>query len=103
MTLFLADWRYAVPALPSLIALSRLALEDAIRHGTDFSAANGNVDAWRVRDNAKVTHHLEGTFIEGLKGEPTPSQASPICTTCGTDHSDSRDRAKCETQWRKSK
>jgi hypothetical protein len=33
---FLADWRYAVPALPSLVALSGLALEDAIRR---FSAA----------------------------------------------------------------
>jgi hypothetical protein len=31
-TPFLADWRYAVPALPSLVALSGLALEDAIRH-----------------------------------------------------------------------
>ena len=29
---FLADWRYAVPALPSLVALCGLALDDAIRH-----------------------------------------------------------------------
>ena len=32
----LADWRYAVPALPSLVALSGLTFEDAIRR---FSGA----------------------------------------------------------------
>ena len=32
VTPFLADWRYSVPALPSLAALSGLAFESAIRH-----------------------------------------------------------------------
>jgi hypothetical protein len=31
VTPFLADWRYAVPTLPSLVALSGLALESAIQ------------------------------------------------------------------------
>jgi 4-amino-4-deoxy-L-arabinose transferase-like glycosyltransferase len=38
---FLADWRYAVPALPSLVALSGLALEDAIRHSADKFPSKG--------------------------------------------------------------
>jgi hypothetical protein len=42
VTPFLADWRYAVPALPSLVALSGLALEDAIRHSAGRSASKGS-------------------------------------------------------------
>jgi hypothetical protein len=42
VTPFLADWRYAVPAMPSLIALSGLALEDAIRRSAGRASGRGS-------------------------------------------------------------